>query len=86
MTPEQARRRFAQARVARLATADAGGRPHLVPIADSNARIVEAGESEGRDAVARLLARYSQYRAWPPHGPVVAIDVARWSSWSAAGS
>lgn len=33
MTAAQARERFAAARVARLATADAGGRPHLVPIA-----------------------------------------------------
>jgi PPOX class probable F420-dependent enzyme len=32
MTPEEARRRFGSARVARLATADAGGRPHIVPI------------------------------------------------------
>ena len=32
MTAAQARERFAVARVARLATADAGGRPHLVPI------------------------------------------------------
>ena len=32
MTPHQARRRFAAARVARLATADAAGRPHIVPI------------------------------------------------------
>jgi PPOX class probable F420-dependent enzyme len=32
MTDEEARRRFAAARVARLATADAGGRPHLVPL------------------------------------------------------
>ena len=32
MMPEQARWRFAQARVARLATADASGRPHLVPM------------------------------------------------------
>ena len=32
MTNEEARRRFAAARVARLATADAGGRPHLVPM------------------------------------------------------
>jgi PPOX class probable F420-dependent enzyme len=139
MTPEQARRRFAQARVARLATADAGGLPHLVPMvfaltsdtiysavdakpkrstslrrlaniaanprvavlvdhydddwntlwwvrADGSGRIVAPGEPEGRDAVARLLARYFQYRARPPHGPVLAIDVARWSGWSAAGS
>jgi PPOX class probable F420-dependent enzyme len=32
VTAGQARERFAAARVARLATADAGGRPHLVPI------------------------------------------------------
>ena len=32
MTPQEARRRFAAARVARLATADAAGRPHLVPV------------------------------------------------------
>ena len=32
MTPEAARERFAAVRVARLATADAKGRPHLVPM------------------------------------------------------
>ena len=32
MTPAKARERFAAARVARLATADARGRPHLVPV------------------------------------------------------
>jgi PPOX class probable F420-dependent enzyme len=32
MEPAEARRRFAAARVARLATADAVGRPHLVPV------------------------------------------------------
>lgn len=32
MTPDEARERFAAARVVRLATADAGGRPHLVPM------------------------------------------------------
>ena len=32
MTPEQARERFAAARVARLATASPDGRPHIVPI------------------------------------------------------
>lgn len=139
MTAERARRRFAQARVARLATADAGGRPHLVPMvfalagdtvysavdakpkrsaalrrlaniaanprvtvlvdhyddnwdalwwvrADGTGRVLDADEPEARDAIARLVARYPQYRAQPPGGPVLAIDVARWSSWSAAGS
>jgi PPOX class probable F420-dependent enzyme len=33
VTAEEARERFAAARVARLATADAAGRPHVVPIA-----------------------------------------------------
>ncbi len=32
MTSAEARARFAAARVARLATADASGRPHLVPV------------------------------------------------------
>lgn len=32
MTAGEARERFARARVAQLATADAGGRPHLVPV------------------------------------------------------
>ena len=32
MTTEEARERFSAAKVARLATADATGRPHLVPI------------------------------------------------------
>ena len=32
VTPHQARQRFAAARVARLATADAAGQPHIVPV------------------------------------------------------
>jgi PPOX class probable F420-dependent enzyme len=32
VSPEEARRRFAQTRVARLATAGTDGRPHVVPI------------------------------------------------------
>ncbi|WP_152773122.1 TIGR03668 family PPOX class F420-dependent oxidoreductase [Streptomyces spongiae] len=32
MAPHEARRRFTEARVARLATVDPGGRPHLVPV------------------------------------------------------
>jgi PPOX class probable F420-dependent enzyme len=146
MTDEEARRRFANARVARLATADADGRPHLVPMvfalasgadpgetrsgdtiysavdakpkrstslrrlaniaanprvavlvdhyeddwhalwwvrADGSGRVLDADTPEGRDAITRLMARYPQYREQPPPGPVVAIDVTRWSSWSA---
>jgi PPOX class probable F420-dependent enzyme len=139
VTAEEARRRFASAPVARLATADASGRPHLVPIvfalagdtiysavdekpkrttalrrlanvranpnvavlvdhydedwtrlwwvrADGAARIVPADAPEGSDAVRRLAARYEPYRDRPPRGPVLAIDVRRWSGWSASGT
>ena len=132
-----ARARFAAARVARLATADAGGRPHIVPItyavegdtvysavddakpkatrrlkrlanieanpnvavltdhydddwrqlwwvrADGRARLLEPAAAEAATARELLAARYPQYRAAPPRGVVIAIDVARWSGWSA---
>ena len=32
-----------------------------------------------------LAARYPQYRASPPAGPVICVQVARWSGWAAAG-
>ncbi|OLB76289.1 MAG: PPOX class F420-dependent oxidoreductase [Actinobacteria bacterium 13_2_20CM_2_71_6] len=136
MSPDELRRRFASARVARLATADAQGRPHLVPLvfavagntiysavdakpkrskalrrlvnvaanprvailvdhydddwralwwvrADGTGRVLDAASPEGRDAIARLVARYRQYREEPPAGPVLVIDVERWSGWAA---
>jgi PPOX class probable F420-dependent enzyme len=45
VSPEEARRRFAQARVARLATAGADGRPHLVPI------VFAVAERAGHDVI-----------------------------------
>ena len=133
MTPEEARERFASARVARLATADAGGVPHIVPLVfaldgDTVYSAVDAkpkrttdlkrlrnvvenprvalladhyadddwdalwwarADGTGRvlvsspEAVALLRRRYAQYRDTPPGGPVLAIDVDRWSGWSA---
>ena len=138
MTAAEARRRFAGARVARLATADAAGRPHLVPIvfalagdtiysavdakpkrtralrrlanieanprvavladhydddwdalwwvrADGAGRVVGDDEPERRAALDRLAERYPQYREQRPAGPVLAIDVERWSGWAASG-
>ncbi|MFF7942582.1 TIGR03668 family PPOX class F420-dependent oxidoreductase [Nocardia gamkensis] len=49
--------------------------------ADGDARIAEGAEAEA--AIRRLTARYPQYEREPPPGPVIAIDVARWSGWSA---
>ena len=144
MSPEEARRRFAAARVARLATAGADGAPHLVPIvfavtragdrdliysvvdakrkrttalrrlvnvaenpavsvlvdhyeedwtalwwarADGVGRVLGEHEAdadvdadESRQAIALLMRRYPQQRAV---GAVLAIEVRRWSGWSA---
>ncbi len=134
MTAAEARRRFAAARVARLATVDAHGHPHLVPIvfalardtiysvidakpkrttrlrrlqnvsanpwvsvlvdhyddadwdalwwvrADGSARVLELAEPEAHDALQLLAERYPQQR---PAGPMLAIDVERWSGWPA---
>jgi PPOX class probable F420-dependent enzyme len=139
VTREEARRRFAEARVATLATANVDGRPHVVPIvfavegdtvysavdskpkrttslrrlahlnanpqaallvhhyddedwarlwwvrADGNGRVLDPEEPEAREGVARLVERYAQYRDDGPSGPVVAVDVFRWSGWTGAG-
>jgi hypothetical protein len=52
--------------------------------ADGSARLLDADDAEGRAAIARLVGRYAQYHRLPPTGPVLAIDVERWSGWSAA--
>ena len=137
MTRQQARSRFAEAKVARLATVDPQSRPHLVPIvfalagetiysvvdakpkrttdlrslrnvrsnplvsvladhyddsdwetlwwvrADGSARVLGLDRPEAGAAVALLARRYPQQR---PAGPVLAIDVERWTGWAAAGS
>ena len=139
MTATEARERFATARVARLATVGAEGRPHLVPIvfalagdtvyhavdrkpkrttalrrlanvaanprasllvdvyddadwtrlwwvrADGAGRVLEPACEEARHAIALLARRYGQYRDAPPAGPVLAVDVERWSGWRASG-
>ncbi|MGH8891019.1 MAG: TIGR03668 family PPOX class F420-dependent oxidoreductase [Acidothermaceae bacterium] len=150
MDAGQARTRFKEARVARLATVDESGRPHLVPMvfvvlgetiysavdakpksttslrrlanvrvhsavavlvdrfddtdwtalwwvrADGTARVLDvagadtadtiqaAQIAEGVSAIDALVRRYAQYREQRPAGPVLAIDVERWSGWAAS--
>lgn len=49
---------------------------------DGRGRVVEdAGERA--IALAALAGKYRQYAGRTPHGPVLAIDIARWSGWSA---
>ncbi|MFR9752407.1 TIGR03668 family PPOX class F420-dependent oxidoreductase [Nocardia sp. 004] len=134
LSSAEARERFGNSTVARLATVSAEARPRLVPIvfavvgeviytsvdakpktttalrrladiaanpavavladyysddwtrlwwarADGNARIADAAEAD--TAKRRLTDRYPVYRDQPPPGPVIAIDVTRWSGWSA---
>ncbi|MEU7632074.1 TIGR03668 family PPOX class F420-dependent oxidoreductase [Nocardia sp. NPDC049220] len=49
--------------------------------ADGDARIAATAEAE--TAKRQLAGRYPDYIAEPPPGPVIAIDVARWSGWRA---
>ena len=50
--------------------------------ADGSARIVEEG-FDHETAVAQLAEKYAPYRSRPPRGPVIIIEVQRWSTWSA---
>jgi PPOX class probable F420-dependent enzyme len=50
--------------------------------ADGTARILDQHSDEATIAVTELTSRYDYYRNQPPPGPVLAIDVARWSGWS----
>jgi PPOX class probable F420-dependent enzyme len=132
LPPAIAEERFAQARVGRLATVTALGRPHLVPVCfvlhedriytavdakpkattalarleniratgragllvdhyeedwstlwwvrvDGVAEIVESDR-----ALDALAAKYEQYRATRPAGPLIAITPERWRSWVAS--
>jgi PPOX class probable F420-dependent enzyme len=136
MDGQQAQARFAQGRVARLATVSGDGRPHVVPCtfaldegsvyvavdhkpksttslkrlaniaanpsvtmlvdhydedwtalwwvrADGQASII-SDSAEVAGPIELLAARYPQYRDHRPDGPVIAITVTRWSSWSAS--
>jgi PPOX class probable F420-dependent enzyme len=47
---------------------------------DGKARILDDGD-EHADAIARLTEKYTQYRATPPPGPVLALDIERWRAW-----
>jgi PPOX class probable F420-dependent enzyme len=134
--PPDLQARAAASGVARLATVDADGRPHLVPCCfavdgdvaysvvdhkpkrstalrrldnirahpdvcllvdhyeddwsalwwvrfDGTARVVTDGPEHSR-AVALLMAKYEQYRATPPSGAVVAIDISASRAWAAS--
>lgn len=136
LTADEARRRFATAAVARLATVGRTGRPHLVPVtfAADGDRIYTAVDAKPKttgnlrrlrniaanprvavladhyeadwarlwwvraDGLASVLgrpedmaeplrllaARYPQYSAIPVTGPVISVEVQRWTGWAAS--
>ena len=51
---------------------------------DGHGRVVD-GPAETSRAIDGLRDKYPQYAELPPTGPVIALDVTRWSGWSAAG-
>jgi PPOX class probable F420-dependent enzyme len=50
---------------------------------DGDARVV-TDDAEAQKAIQLLVARYSQYRANPPGGPVVAIAIGAMTGWSSS--
>lgn len=80
MTASEARARFAGARVARLATADAEGRPHLVPIAFAVAGETIYSAVDAKPKRTRALRRLANVRA----NPAVSLLVDHWDEedWS----
>ncbi len=136
LAEDEARRRFTAARVARLATVDALGRPHLVPVAfavsgnlvvvavdhkpktstnlkrlrnvksnphvsflvdeyddhdwsrlwwvraDGTARVFHEDDQDRDEPATWLVAKYDQYDAMPPAGPVILTGIEVWRGWA----
>jgi PPOX class probable F420-dependent enzyme len=81
VTPAEARARFAAARVARLATADAAGRPHLVPVAFAVADDTIYSAVDAKPKRTRALRRLANVR----ENPAVSLLVDHWDEddWAA---
>jgi PPOX class probable F420-dependent enzyme len=74
VTAAEARARFAAARVARLATADAAGRPHLVPTAFAVAGDTVYSAVDAKPKRTKALRRLANVR----ENPAVSLLVDHW--------
>jgi PPOX class probable F420-dependent enzyme len=74
VTAAEARARFAAARVARLATADAAGRPHLVPVAFAVVGEVIYSAVDAKPKRTKALRRLANVR----ENPAVSLLVDHW--------
>lgn len=75
----QARERFAAARVARLATVDAGGRPHLVPVTFAVDGDVVAFAVDHKPKTTTRLQRLANIAANPAVGLLVDVYDDDWA-------
>lgn len=50
--------------------------------ADGVAHIFEPGDDLWAEPIELLAEKYEQYREHPPEGPVIAVEVTRWSGWA----
>lgn len=51
--------------------------------ADGVGRVLAPDDPLAREAVGLLVAKYPQHARRPPTGPVLAVEVRRWSGWAA---
>lgn len=51
--------------------------------ADGHATIVPVQAAQGQRGLAALARKYAQYVDQPPPGPLIALEVDAWTSWSA---
>jgi PPOX class probable F420-dependent enzyme len=54
--------------------------------ADGAAEVLPSGSPQERRAIDALVAKYPQYTAARPAGPVIAVQVEQWRSWAYDGS
>lgn len=79
MTPAEARRRFASSPVARLATVDVSGRPHLVPMVFALDGDIVAGAVDHKPKRTTALRRLANIAANPEVALLVDHYEADWS-------
>jgi PPOX class probable F420-dependent enzyme len=79
VVPEQARRRFAAARVARLATIRPDGRPHVVPVTFVVTDQVIACAVDAKPKSSRRLQRLANIEAHPAVSLLVDVYDDDWS-------
>lgn len=53
--------------------------------ADGGAEVIDPNTEDGQRGLRHLVAKYEQYQADPPRGPLVLVRLDTWRSWSWSG-